>query len=451
MPPSFESGTAIAAGDLNDDGAPDLVVLVEGSNYDSAMLTLFNKGKGRFAIAAADFVQVAGETITLAAIAGTNLDVLISGTNYEALFGQPIAETEIAGLLLNNGKGLFPNNVQGGPDSPTPYLTTGDFNGDGLPDIASISSAGLSILLDNGTAENLFTLEPPVPVSSGPVVAADFDLDDKLDVVVINQSTGELLLGEGNGRFQQGTTAFTLPSGTTAAISADMNGDGKPDIVTDMAVVVLGNGDGTFRAPLTPTSACGGASVAVADFNGDGKPDVLIPCFNGLAIFPGNGDGSLGIPFYLTNNPYVLTATTGDFNGDGIADVVFTSYTNAPIDPGILITVLLGNGDGAFRQTASFEVPGNTFEQNPSLIATDLNGDNYTDLAIVDATDSMVVLVPGNGDGTFGAFYLYGTASNPYYVNCIAAAEFQRPVRPGMPDLVFCSEAGVSLDLNTTR
>src|ERR1019366_4709092 len=136
------------------------------------------------------------------------------------------------------------------------------------------------------------------------VAVADVNGDGKPDVVVGNcgDSTVGVLLGNGDGTFQPAVTYFTYFSGCwnpTAVAVADLNGDGKPDLVMGCGSiaavgVMLGNGDGTFQPAVTYDS--GGRdpwSVAVADVNGDGNPDLLVANYASgtVGVLLGNGDG----------------------------------------------------------------------------------------------------------------------------------------------------------------
>jgi hypothetical protein len=151
----------------------------------------------------------------------------------------------------------------------------------------------VDVLLGNGDG----TFRPAVTYISGgnnslSVAVADVNGDGKLDILVGNACTKSgpaclangtvgVLLGNGDGTFQSGV-AYGAAFGTRSVVVADVNGDVKPDLVVGSCCgtaveVLLGNGDGTFQAAITyDTGGAGPQSVAIADVNGDAKPDLLV-------------------------------------------------------------------------------------------------------------------------------------------------------------------------------
>jgi hypothetical protein len=124
---------------------------------------------------------------------------------------------------------------------------------------------------------------------------------------------------------------------------ADFNGDGKADLaVAGLAglYVLLGNGDGTFRAPtIYDNSGFAAESLAVADFNADGKLDIAWPDGNlGLLIFPGNGDGTFQAPVAYGSGIITPAIVAADFNQDGRPDVAMANQY-----PNYSLGVLLAN------------------------------------------------------------------------------------------------------------
>jgi hypothetical protein len=235
---------------------------------------------------------------------------------------------------------------------------------------------------------------------------ADVNGDGKPDIVTGNpiKSTVSVLLGNGDGTFQPQQT-FPVGSPFSSLAVADVNGDGKPDIVTATpgtysVTVLLGNGDGTFQAPETFPAGSQPRAVAVKDVNGDGKPDIITANqdYTGalsVSVLLGKGDGTFQPPDILTlgqkSNFGGTSVAVVDLNGDRKPDIVFTN-------PGLTTgDVFLGNGDGTFQ-------PPHTFPVGPGpgrATVTDLNGDGKPDIVTVNADDATMSVLLGNDDGTF--------------------------------------------------
>jgi hypothetical protein len=313
-------------------------------------------------------------------------------------------------------------------------VSVGDFNGDGIPDLAlaSYGSNAVSILLGKGDG----TFQNPVNYATGSkpstVAVGDFNGDGKLDLAVTNQgsTTVGVLLGNGDGTFRTQVTYTTGMAPNTVAVG-DFNGDGKLDLAvanfnSNTVGILLGNGDGTFQTQVTHSVGTNPYSVSVGDFNGDGKQDLVATnsASNTISVLIGNGDGTFQtqVTYATGNTPYSMAI--GDFNGDGKLDVAVSNHTAASAG------ILLGNGDGTFRTQVTYATQ--TF---PARIAVaDFNGDGKDDLAIVNTNSSSVSVLRGNGDGTFQSQLIFATPS-PFFV---AVGDFNGD---GLPDLAAVSDA----------
>jgi hypothetical protein len=263
---------------------------------------------------------------------------------------------------------------------------------------------------------------------------------------------------------------------------ADVNGDGKPDALvandcfdTNCANgsvgVLLGNGDGTFQAPVAYSSGGQDAiAVAVGDVNGDGKPDVLVAnhcfdttCANGsVSVLLGNGDGTFQTPVsYGSGGLYALSVAVGDVNGDGKPDVLVANYCeDSSCATNGSVSVLLGNGDGTFQAARSYDSGGPGGQNAIAVAVGDVNGDGKPDLAVTNqcasSTNCDMDFGPGsvgvllsNGDGTFQAPVVYSSGGQDAIAVAVADVNGD-----GKPDLLVshwcvssdtCDEGGVGV------
>jgi subtilase family serine protease len=329
-----------------------------------------------------------------------------------------------------------------GPNS----VAIGDFNGDGVPDLAVANWYGTTVTILLGNGDGTFTAAATSPEIPSPtsVTVGDFNGDGKADLAVTcgNFNFVEIFLGNGDGTF---TPKTTIPTGEVPwrVAIADFNGDGIPDLAvvnsSNTVTVLLGNGDGTFTLADNPEAGEGPDSIAVGDFNGDGKPDLAVTSSGqstdnwagAVTILLGNGDGTFtkGAVIPATVDPPEAVAA-GDFNGDGKLDLAVTRWFSNTL------TILLGNGDGTFTATASSPATG---AGPDSIVVADFNGDGKPDLAVsnegaVFNVSSNVTVLLGNGDGTFSP-----AAVNPpagVYPESIASADFNGD---GIPDIAVAN------------
>jgi hypothetical protein len=346
--------TAMAWADINGDGKPDLIVV--GSNTVSVLLNTTPAGSA---------------TATFAA-----------------------AQTFAAG-----------NEISG--------VAVGDFAGDGKPDITVTNSSDntVSILVNTTAAgSGTVTFNAPQTFAVGTlpsaIAAVDLNGDGKPDLVVTNQAdtTLSVLLNTSTGgtfSFAAQQT-FAVGGGYMSVAAADLNGDGKPDLVlgnpaNDLVAVLLNTTPAmsttvSFAAPQAIAAGDGPENLAVADLNGDNKPDVVIPDSNANVVTvlpnttaPGATSASFAPPqtFAVGNGPDAVAVA--DFNGDGQPDLAVANYQSNTVSV-LLNTTTAGAASASFAAQQTFAV--GTF---PNIaVAVDLNGNGLPDLAVVGQGFSVV-------------------------------------------------------------
>jgi hypothetical protein len=274
-------------------------------------------------------------------------------------------------------------------------VAVGDFNGDGVSDLAVANSGSGTVSVLLGKGDGTFQAAQDYAVGSNPVsvVVGDFNGDGHLDLAVANfyDGTVSVLLGNGNGTFQPAQSYGTGDGGYPTSVAVgDFDGDGHLDLAlandypgSDRVDVLLGNGNGTFQAARS--YGVGYAlSVAVGDFNGDGHPDlaVAINRQDTVSMLLGKGDGTFQAARSYGVGVYPQSVAVGDFDGDGHLDLVVANTLSGTV------SVLLGNGDGTFHDAQNYA----TGIYPTSVAVGDFNGDGFPDLAVVTG-DGVSVLI----------------------------------------------------------
>jgi hypothetical protein len=469
--PAGAAPVSVATGDLNGDGKLDLVVT---NSTDNTVSILLGDADGTFSLPVDYPTGTYPASVAIGDFNGDgNLDFVVTNENCVLVGTVAIISCESGTLsvFLGNGDGTFQPKVDYSTGSGPASVAVRDFNGDGKLDlaVANLGDGTVSIFLGNGdgTFQNQVVYpavgNQTIGELQGSLAVADFNGDDNLDLAVGIGGVA-ILLGNGNGTFQQ-PLEVSLPEGSATSVAAgrfnndsaidlavgaqvggvsiflgngdgtftilgsysggptlvagDFNGDGKLDLVTPnvgynggaiAVAVLLGNGDGTFQNGVLYGTGPGPAGLAAADFNGDGTLDLAVADAgsSSISILLGLGNGT-----FVAKTDYPAGAadslTTDDFNNDGKLDLAASDYRNG-------VAVLLGNGDGTFQPAASFPAGQESF----GVAAGDFRHDGNTDLAVTDANctsfpcpPGVVSILLGNGDGTFQSAVNYTVGPQP--------------------------------------
>jgi hypothetical protein len=503
------SATSLSAGDVNGDGLPDLLVTDVGSQV------FLNSGSGTFtagmtlpfggtlsAVSAGVLADVNGDgcldaiasdmntaawigygdchgnfTVDSSApwiwMGAANSNVIVADVNgdgfpdiittsFPEFFAPAYDSGNSINVALNDGHGHF-GNVRNYTGAESYSLAIADFNGDGKPDVVSVSAAedAAVVYMNLGNADfgfpegewigypdsfnqaaiNLYMTTPTF---------ADLNGDGIPDIFYVSSGLTSLL-NDGLGHFSpQISSALTLNSGTYLGDYrlGDFRNTGKQDFLAvamdhnadfsngSMFIAFApGNGDGTFGATTITNLAGADGGLVVGDFNHDGKLDFVAVStgVNGgwlLTCFLGNGNGTFRTAGTLSISDSAENITriyTGDFNRDGKLDVLM--YTTANSDSGpSSVWEILGNGDGTFRPAKQLYTGFDIFE------LADLNGDSWLDLIRYDGSvvDGSYTIFLGQPDGTFAQHASY----IPYSQNLVYPQPFLQQGDPSHPAAV---------------
>ncbi|GAB3872207.1 VCBS repeat-containing protein [Hymenobacter segetis] len=336
-------------------------------------------------------------------------------------------------------------------------VAVADLNNDGQPDIVTANGGtnAVGVLLGQAGGGFAAVTSYSAGTNSQPasVAVSDVNGDGRPDIVTANLigSSAGVLLGQVGGGF---AAVSTYPTGANSnprsVVVADINQDGRVDLVTanyysNSAGVLLGQAGGGFAAVSTYSTGIGPAGVAVADVNSDGRLDIVTSNYN-------NGTGAVGVLLGLASGGFAAVnsysaggnfpndVAVADVNGDSRLDIVTANNGTGTVG------VLLGQVSGGFATVSTYP----SGSDLRSVAVADMNGDGRRDIVTTNSSAGTVGVLLGLASGGFAAVSNYLTATIRDYPIGIAVADVNGD---GRLDIVAANSgngtAGVLLNTGT--
>ncbi|WP_169800814.1 FG-GAP-like repeat-containing protein [Archangium gephyra] len=385
--------------DLDGDGHLDLVLARKDTSTEVQVHLLRGDGQGGFSAAERLETLLDGSgSSTAMALAAMDLDrdglkdLVVTLEWKDAL-----------AVLRGKGAGSFEPAVLLPAGRGPVSLSIGDFDGDGLEDVASVQNHSGDVRVWRDGPGSLSLGEAP----GGTLAQGDFNGDGKLDLVStpVKDSVQVYLAGGPEGLRAQ--TPVPVGSPVWSLVVGHVDGDAALDVVVRHGMsgattlkLLLGNGDGTLRPAADIPVGANPGPIALGDVNGDGRTDLVCqvsyqpePGYSTreVRVFPGQGDGTFAAPTVVTTSPNPSTLALGDLDKDGALDLAVVQDS-----PGGGVLLLKGRGDGTFLPPVHVSTSG-AGQYSGDLVLVDMNGDDFLDVVRGNSFDNSVHVLMGWG------------------------------------------------------
>lgn len=475
-PQSFTTGTepdSVITGDINGDNLPDLIVANAGDNTVSVYLNTTAPGAGTASFTSQQSIPTGTdpEAVTVADVNGDGRqDVIVANAS-----DNTVSVLENATPAGSTTASFAAQHAYATGTDPI-FVTAADLNSDGKTDLVAADWGGNSVsILVNITSASAavlnFASQRAFATGSLPdsVVQADINEDGKPDVIIANKGGAavSVLL---NDTVPGSTTPelaaaqdFSVGLLPTSVKIADMNGDGMPDLVVanygDDTVSVLlnnttpGSSTLTFAGQQIFATGYSPRSLAIADVNGDGRPDLIVTNenSNNITVFlnttiPGSSTVTFATPVTFATGSMPYSVAVGDLNEDGKPDVVVTNLFDNTVS-----VLLNATAPGATVPSFTTQQVFPTGNYPNSMAIADINSDGRPDIVVVNNFDDTISVllnttVPGSDTAAFEPQQTFADSNGPY---ALSIADLNGD---GLPDIGLVNQGSNSISalLNTT-
>jgi FG-GAP-like repeat/S-layer homology domain len=398
----------IATADFNGDGILDVAVS-QSNGYSPAaggLLILIGRGDGTLDTGDAYAVGAGGGGLAIADFDGDGrVDVVVAPNFLPEVW-----------WLAGRGDGGLRAIPYALFNTPSTLLAGGDFNEDGLPDIATagydVNTNFWRATIALSSPSQTFTTSFVEPTNRylASITVGDFHDSGHLDLLFVSAFNGvfglSLFRGHGDGSFGfEEVQPLTIPNSSSYPMAAGrFDSDSQLDLAlavwdpnqqTGSVLLLRGHGDGTFAPPIETPLPAPPQALAAADFDGDGHLDLAV-AMSGypagrLFVLRGAGDGTFAVSaaYEISASPSYISIT--DLDGDGAPDLAVGDFN------GSLVSILRGDGHGGFAPPYAIGVgwPVNT------IAVADFDRDGHPDLLTAGGYEGKASLLFGFGDGTF--------------------------------------------------
>ncbi len=434
---SGKTPSALVNLDINGDGNLDIGVANRAATAGATpkVSILLGNGDGSFQAPGEAAVGLFPNDIVSADFNNDGFpDLVTANSNLGSINDSTTTQDANLSFLAGSAGGNLADKVDTPLDFRPSALDSGDFNEDGIEDLVVIQvnsgegSSRIHILLgedadEDGQGDGTFVTTDAtayaVGITPSSVTSRDINGDSYLDLVVTHLDSNNLLtlFGHGDGTFAMSEHFYTAGAAPTALTINDFNNDSSDDLAitasdSNKVGILFGRSDGTFQTAMTRPIDTASTTRQHGDFNNDGLTDIatLTPASQQLAVRLRKHRDTFAATTNLPLSAIPQALTVAKLNADNNDDLAIIYRDSTQME------IFLANEEGALSPTFDYELISSPVANPSDIVSADFNSDGHTDLAVTSISSSDILVIPGQGDGSFGDAILLGTGIKPTHL-----------------------------------